>query len=63
MDKEWVKNVPVIALTANAVSGVKQMLLKEGFNDYITKPLSVDKLEKCLLRYLSRTDILPADND
>ena len=61
MDRDWAKKVPVIALTANAVSGVRQMLLDEGFSDYITKPISVDKLEKCLIRHLDQADIVPSD--
>ena len=39
----------VIVLTANALPGAEQMYLKEGFADYITKPI---KLERLLGRYL-----------
>ncbi len=43
---------PIIALTANAISGVKEMYLKEGFDDYISKPIDGKELESCLAKYL-----------
>ncbi len=45
-------NVPMIALTANAISGVREMYLKEGFDDYISKPIDGNELEICLTKYL-----------
>lgn len=52
LDAPWAKEVPIIALTANAVGGVREMLLGEGFDDYISKPIEIDKLEKCICRFL-----------
>lgn len=46
------RDIPVIALTANAVAGAKEMYLKEGFQDYLTKPIDADKLENMLIEYL-----------
>ena len=43
---------PVIALTANAISGAKEMFLREGFNDYLSKPINAVELEKMLMEYL-----------
>ncbi len=43
---------PVIALTANAVSGAKEMYLKEGFDGFLSKPIIPDKLEKMLMQML-----------
>lgn len=43
---------PVIALTANAVAGAKEFYLKEGFQDYLTKPIDSDKFEDILIKYL-----------
>ena len=42
----------VIVLTANALPGAEQMYLKEGFADYITKPIKPNDLERLLGRYL-----------
>ncbi len=46
------KDVPIIMLTANAVVGAKEQYLKEGFKDYLTKPIIPDKLDKMMLKYL-----------
>ena len=46
------KGVPVIALTANAVAGAKEMYLEKGFSDYMTKPIEGKKLEELILKYL-----------
>lgn len=43
---------PCIALTANAISGVKKMYLKEGFDDYLSKPVNPAKLEEMIKHYL-----------
>ena len=43
---------PTVALTANAISGVKQMYLDEGFTDYLSKPVNPDKLEAMIRKYL-----------
>ena len=39
---------PVVALTANAVVGVKEIYLKEGFDEYLSKPISVQELDKVI---------------
>jgi signal transduction histidine kinase/CheY-like chemotaxis protein len=36
---------PIIALTANAVVGMREMFIKNGFNDFISKPIDVSKLD------------------
>ncbi len=43
---------PIIALTANAISGVREMYLKSGFNDYLSKPIELRSMHKVLLTYL-----------
>ena len=43
---------PVIALTANALSGMKEEYLKLGFNDYLAKPIEKLELERVLTKYL-----------
>ena len=43
---------PVIALTANAISGAREMFLSEGFTDYLTKPINSQEMEQMLINYL-----------
>jgi PAS domain S-box-containing protein len=50
----YYKNVPIIALTANAVSGVKEFFLKNGFNDYLSKPIDTTKLNVILERWIPK---------
>jgi signal transduction histidine kinase/CheY-like chemotaxis protein len=45
-------SVPIVALTANAVSGMKEMFLENGFSDYLSKPIDLAKLDEILLRWL-----------
>ena len=43
---------PIVALTAMAMEGDREMLLASGLDDYISKPLTREKLEKILNQYL-----------
>lgn len=52
MSQKDKKNVPIIALTANAIPGTKEILLSKGFQDYISKPLNINLLEDVLIKYL-----------
>ena len=42
---------PVIALTANLVTGLKEKYIKEGFDDYLAKPIDVKDLNKIIIKY------------
>ena len=46
------KDTPFLILTADAVTGMREKFLKEGFDDYLAKPLDGEKLEWTLMRYL-----------
>ena len=46
------QDTPVIVLTANALVGAKEQYIKEGFEDYLSKPMRGDALEKMLLKYI-----------
>ena len=45
---------PVVALTANALSGMKEQYLKLGFNDYLAKPINKDELDEVLKKHLKK---------
>ena len=51
---------PIVCLTANAISGMREMYMKSGFDDYITKPIDPERLESLLLQYLPKGKIAPA---
>ena len=46
------EDTPVIMLTANVVAGAKENYLKEGFTDYLTKPIRQSDLKQMLIDYL-----------
>ncbi|WP_097460758.1 response regulator [Mangrovitalea sediminis] len=45
------RHTPIVALTAHALSEERDRLLRRGFDDYLTKPLSSDKLTEIVQRY------------
>jgi len=49
---------PAICLTANAIAGAREEYLKEGFHDYLSKPIDAAKLDGLLLRYLPPEKVL-----
>ena len=48
------KDAVIIILTANAVSGAREMFLEEGFDDYLSKPIIAIKLEQMIQKYLPK---------
>ena len=45
-------DTPVIMLTANAIEGVKEEYINEGFDDYLSKPIQKNYLEDMIKKYL-----------
>jgi len=48
---EGVRRTPIVALTANALSGDRAKYIGAGMNDYLSKPLQLDVLKEILKRY------------
>jgi len=46
-------NIPVIALTANALTGMKEKYISDGFDDYLAKPINKDQLNRVINEYLN----------
>jgi two-component system cell cycle response regulator DivK len=46
------KDVPIIAVTAYAMNGDQERILKAGFNEYLTKPIKINNFRKTINRYL-----------
>jgi len=53
-DQTESKRIPIIALTANAVSGMREMFLENGFDDFLAKPIDISKLDETLYRWIPR---------
>ncbi len=58
----YYQKVPIVALTANAVAGTREMLLAEGFNDFLEKPIERSVLERVLKRNLPKDKIVPMED-
>ena len=55
-------NIPVVALTANAIAGMKEKYIKEGFSDYLAKPLEKDELIRVMNEFLFDYDKEPFED-
>ena len=47
-------NIPTVALTANALTGMREKYLADGFDDYLAKPISKDELSRVINEYLNK---------
>ena len=47
-------DIPVISLTANALTGMREKYLADGFNDYLAKPINKDELNRVINEYLNK---------
>ena len=55
-------DTPVVVLTANAIDGSKDMYLKEGFCDYLSKPIDQVELDRILREQLKIGDNAPSND-
>ena len=49
---EYAKNIPIIALTANAIIGNEEMFLNSGFQDFISKPIEMVRLDAVIMQWV-----------
>jgi CheY-like chemotaxis protein len=54
IEGDYYRNLPIVALTANAVVGMREMFLEKGFNDYLSKPIEIAKLDAIMDIWLPR---------
>lgn len=52
MKDNYYKRLPIVALTANAISGVKEMFINAGFSDFMAKPIELSVLDRMLKNWL-----------
>jgi CheY-like chemotaxis protein len=52
LEGAYFRQVPIIALTANAIAGMREMFLRNGFNDYLAKPIELTKLNDVMERWI-----------
>ena len=52
---DYFQNIPIIALTANAVNGAREMFLRESFQDFASKPIEIKTLERVLKKWLPKS--------
>jgi len=50
----YFRELPIVALTANAVAGMREMFLESGFNEYLSKPIDTIKLNTTLEQFIPR---------
>ena len=48
------RETKVIVLTANAIEGMREQYMSEGFVDYLSKPIEARKLEETIAKYLEK---------
>jgi signal transduction histidine kinase/CheY-like chemotaxis protein/HPt (histidine-containing phosphotransfer) domain-containing protein len=57
IDPSWFREMPIVALSANAVSGAREAFLQGGMNDFVSKPIEAEQLNMALQRWLPQDKI------
>jgi CheY-like chemotaxis protein len=56
-----IRETPIVALTANAVSDAVAKFYASGLNDFLSKPMDITALAQCLLKWLPKKKIIQLD--
>jgi signal transduction histidine kinase/FixJ family two-component response regulator/HPt (histidine-containing phosphotransfer) domain-containing protein len=56
------RDIPIIAMTANAEAGIKEMFLEKGFNDYVSKPIDMRSIAALMEKWTPESKRRPAEN-
>ncbi len=57
-EKHLADVTPIIALTADAIVGARDQYIREGFSDYLSKPVMYSELEEVLLKFIDKRLLL-----
>ena len=49
-------SLPIVALTANAISGVKDMFIESGMNDFLSRPTNFDDMKRVMINWLPKEE-------
>jgi CheY-like chemotaxis protein len=52
INSEYARNVPIVALTANTLAGSREIFLENGTNDFLAKPIDIQKLDLVLEKWI-----------
>jgi CheY-like chemotaxis protein len=52
MEEERLATLPVVAFTANALDGMREFFLANGFDDFMAKPIDVGELDRILAKWI-----------
>lgn len=56
-------HTPIVALTANAIGGAREMLMDEGFDDFVAKPIEKSAMERVLRKFLDKFVVEVSGNE
>ena len=70
LQEDRYKELPIVALSANATAEAREMFIKEQMSDFVAKPIRMKEITECLLRWLpeelvryEKTDILSVEDE
>jgi signal transduction histidine kinase/CheY-like chemotaxis protein len=54
IDSDYARKIPIVALTANALAGNRDMFIENGINDFLAKPVEIQKLNAILENWIPK---------